>query len=139
MKANEGKQLDRVVSKAIQKAAVKSPSDDFTQTLMHKINVAHASQTTIVYHPLISQRVWGLLGAIFILLIGYVAVQNIGLVSVSDVIQKTSDVMPTWSFPTWEVPSIDLSVATTSPFVYGALVLVCFLLIEIIILKRNYT
>jgi hypothetical protein len=127
------------VSKAIQKAAVKSPSDDFTQNLMHKINAAQASQTTIVYQPLISQRVWGLLGAIFTLLIGYVAVQNIGLASVSDFIQEASGTMSTWTVSTWEVLSIDLSIANKSPYVYGALILFGFLLLEIAILKRKYS
>ncbi len=139
MKTNEEKQLDSVVSKAIQKVAVKSPSDDFTQHLMHKINAAHASQTTMVYQPLISRHVWGLLGAIFILLIGYVGVQNIGIASVSDFIQEATDTMSTWSVPTWELPGFDLSVANKSPFVYGALVLLGFLVVEIIILKRKYS
>jgi hypothetical protein len=134
MKTNEEKQLDSVVSKAIQKAAVKSPSDDFTQNLMHKINAAHASQTTIVYQPLISRQVWAFLGVAFLLLIGYVSIQNIGLTAVSDFIQETSVAMPTWEFP-----SFDLSVANTSPFVYGALVLAGFLVVEIIILKQKYS
>ncbi len=139
MKTNEEKQLDRVVSKAIQKAAVKSPSDDFTQNLMHTIKAAQASQATIVYKPLISRRVWGLLGTIFALLFGYVSVQNIGVATVSNFMQETSSKIFTWSLSAWEMPSVDLSVANTSPYVYGALILFGFLLVEIAILKRKYS
>lgn len=139
MNENDEKQLDSVVSKAIQKAAVKSPSQDFTQTLMHKIETAHASQTMMVYQPLISKRVWGLLGIIFGLLIGYISLSNIGFTVVSDFVEGTSDTVETWNIPTWEVPNVDFSIATTSPFVYGALILVGFLLVEIVILKRKYS
>ncbi|WP_299209941.1 hypothetical protein [uncultured Dokdonia sp.] len=139
MKGTEEKQLDNVMSKAIQKAAVQSPSNDFTQTLMHKIQAAQTSQTTIVYQPLISRRIWGLLGIIFGLLIGYVNLSNISFTAVSDLIEETSDTMGTWNVPAWEFPSIDFSLATTSPFVYGALILVGFLFVEIVVLKRKYS
>lgn len=139
MKATKEEQLDSVVSKAIQKVAIKSPSDDFTNTLMHTINAADASLKATVYTPLISKRVWVILSTVFIILFGYVSVQSIGLVSVSDFIQETSSKILSWNIATWEVPSVDFSIANTSPYVYGALVLFGFLLLEIAILKRKYS
>lgn len=139
MKETNEQQLDKVVSKAIQKTAVKSPTTDFTQTLMSKIQASQASQTAIVYEPLISKQVWGLLVVIFVLLIGYVSLNIIDFTVVSDFAQSTSNTLGNWHIPTWEVPTFDFSLATTSPFVYGALILVSFLLIEIVILKRKYS
>ncbi|WP_299678533.1 hypothetical protein [uncultured Dokdonia sp.] len=138
MKENEEKLVDQVVSKAIQKVAVQSPSYDFTETLMHKIKVAKASQTTIVYQPLISKRVWGLLAIIFVLLIGFVSIQNVGLTSVSETLQEVTNKIPSFQIPTWELFSFKTSIEATSPFVYGAIVLAGFLLVEIAILKRKY-
>ena len=139
MKETKEQQLDKIASKAMQKIAVKSPSADFTQTLMSKIEMAQASQTTIVYQPLISRQVWALLAIIFVLLIGYVSLSNIGFTTVSGVLQQSLDTVGSWNMPTWEVPSMNISLATSSPFVYGALILVSFLLIEIAILKRKYS
>lgn len=139
MKETKEQQLDKVVSKAIQKTGVTSPSTDFAQTLMSKIQATQASQITMVYQPLISRRVWGLLAVIFGGLIAYVRLSNIGFTAVSDFLQETSDEVGGWDITTWKVPSVDFSVATTSPFVYGALILVSFLLVEIVILKRKYS
>ena len=86
MKENEEKLIDQVVSKAVQKVAVQSPSHDFTEMLMHKIKATQASQTTIVYQPLISKRVWSLLAIVFALLIGFVGIRNIELTAVSEVV-----------------------------------------------------
>lgn len=138
MKENEEKLVDHAVSKAIQKVAVKSPSPDFTNALMNKIQAAQAPQTTIVYQPLISKRIWSLLAIIFGLLIGFVSIHNIGFTAVPNVLQKASDKVTSLEIPTWELPTIDYAVATTSPFVYGAIILAGFLLLEIVILKRKY-
>ncbi|GGG07273.1 hypothetical protein GCM10011344_04760 [Dokdonia pacifica] len=138
MKENEEKLIDQVVSKAVQKVSVKSPSHDFTKTLMHTIKTAQASQTTIVYQPLISKRIWSLLAVVFALLIGFVGIRNIELTTVSEVVQKVSDKLPSFDVPTWELFSFDTSVETTSPFVYGAIILAGFLFLEIVILKRKY-
>lgn len=139
MKETKEQQLDKIASKAMQKIAIKSPSADFTQTLMSKIEMAQVSQSTIVYQPLISRQVWVLLAIIFVLLIGYVSLSNIGFTTVSGVLQQSLDTVGRWNMPTWEVPSMNISLATSSPFVYGALILVSFLLIEIAILKRKYS
>ena len=139
MKETKEQQLDKVISEAMQKTAVKSPSVDFTQTLMSKIQATQVSQTTIVYQPLISRRVWALLATIFVLLIGYVSFSNIGFTTVSGVLKHSFDTVGSWNIPTWNLPSLEVSLATSSPFVYGALILVSFLLIEIVILKRKYS
>lgn len=138
MKASEEKIVDQLVSKAIKSVAVKTPSGDFTQTLMDKIQAVQVSQTTIVYEPLISKKMWGLIATIIGGLIGYVSIQNIGLTTVSSALSDVSDKIPSWSLPSLSLPSFDMSVATTSPFVYGSLILAGFLAIEILILKRKY-
>jgi hypothetical protein len=106
---------------------------------MHKIKASQASQTTIVYQPLISKRVWSLLAIIFGLLIGFVSIRNIGLTSLSQLSQKVSDMLPSFNRSTWELFSFNTSIETTSPFVYGAIVLAGLLLVEIAILKRKYS
>jgi hypothetical protein len=143
MKINEEKTVDQLVSKAIQSVDVQSPSVDFTQTLMGKIQTAQATQTTIVYEPLISRRIWSFLIAIIGGLIGYVSIKNIGVTAISGALRDVSNKIPTWELPSFElpnfeVPSFDLSVATTSPLVYGVLILAGFLVIEILILKKKY-
>ena len=109
---------------------------------MHKIKASQASQTTIVYQPLISKRVWSLLAIIFGLLIGFVSIRNIGLTSLSQLSQlsqKVSNMLPSFNRSTWELFSFNTSIETTSPFVYGAIVLAGLLLVEIAILKRKYS
>ncbi|MEP0265514.1 hypothetical protein [Dokdonia sp.] len=138
MKINEEKIVDQLVSKAIQSVDVKAPSVDFTQTLMDKIQTEQATQTVIVYEPLISRRMWSFLIAIIGGLIGYVSIQNIGLTTISSALRDVSTKIPTWELPSFNVPNVDMSVATTSPFVYGTLTLAGFLVIEILILKRKY-
>ena len=138
MKENEEKQLDQVMSKTIKKVAVKSPSVDFTQTLMDKIQTTQSTSATIVYQPLISKRVWTLLALIAVSLVVYALLQNIEFTSITGLIDKTTDVLPTFDLPSWDLPSFQYKLEATNPFVYGAIVLAGFLMIEIAILKRKY-
>ncbi len=136
MKANEEKIIDELASKAIKKADVKTPSADFTQSLMDKIQAVQTTQKTIVYEPLISKKIWAVIIAAIGSLIGYVSIKNIGLTTVSTMAQKATSKLPSWELPTYELPSLDI--ANTSPFVYGTIILTGFLVIEILILKRKY-
>lgn len=136
MKANEEKIIDELASKAIKAVNVKTPSVDFTQSLMDKIQAVEATQKTIVYEPLISKNVWAVIIAVIGSLIGYVSIKNIGLTTVSNVVSKATSKLPSWELPSYEMPSLDI--ANTSPFVYGAIILTGFLVIEILILKRKY-
>ena len=136
MKANEEKIIDELASKAIKAVNVKTPSADFTQSLMDKIQAVQTIQKTIVYEPLISKKIWAVIIAAIGSLIGYVSIKNIGLTTVSSVVRKTTSKLPSWDVPTYELPSLDI--ANTSPFVYGAIILTGFLVIEILILKRKY-
>ncbi len=136
MKANEEKIIDELTSKAIKNANVKTPSVDFTQTLMDKIQAVEATQKVIAYEPLISKKIWIVIIAVIGSLIGYVSIKNIRLTTVSTMARKATSKLPSWELPTYEIPSLDI--ANTSPFVYGAIVLTGFLVIEILILKRKY-
>ena len=138
MKENEEKQLDQVVSKAIKKVAVTSPSVDFTQTLMHKIQATHNTSTTIVYQPLISKRIWIAISALVIALIVYVLFQNIEFTTITNLVDKTTSTLPSYDLPSWELPSFTYSIEATNPFVYGAIIVAGFLFVEIAILKQKY-
>ena len=138
MKENEEKQLDQVVSKAIKKVAIKSPSVDFTETLMHKIQATHNTSTTIVYQPLISKRTWIAISALVIALIVYVLFQNIEFTTITHLVDKTTSTLPSYDLPSWELPSFTYSIEATNPFVYGAIIVAGFLFVEIAILKQKY-
>lgn len=136
MKANEEKIIDELASKAIKAVDVKTPSVDFTQSLMDKIQAVQTTQKTMVYEPLISKKVWAVIIAVIGSLIGYVGIKNIGFTTVSNTVRKVTSKLPSWELPNYEMPSLDI--ANSSPFVYGAIILTAFLVIEILILKRKY-
>ena len=71
MKENADKHLDDLSRKVIGKSAVESPSFDFTQTVMSQVKALGTSRVTM-YVPLISKRIWFLLGVGIVSVIGYI-------------------------------------------------------------------
>ncbi|MFD2823245.1 hypothetical protein ACFS5M_06165 [Lacinutrix iliipiscaria] len=61
MKAHEDKAIERLVRKVMQDTELKSPSEDFTSQIMSQIE-AIESNTITTYKPLISKRVWSVIG-----------------------------------------------------------------------------
>jgi hypothetical protein len=57
MKENENIQMDNLARKVIKKAALESPSFDFTAQIMTQVSALKQSETT-VYKPLISRTAW---------------------------------------------------------------------------------
>ncbi|MCK8479668.1 hypothetical protein [Psychroserpens algicola] len=70
MNENVDKYLDGLSRKVIGKSSVESPSFDFTQRVMSKIESLNTSVTT--YRPLISKPVWAVILLGVIAVFGYV-------------------------------------------------------------------
>ncbi|SDS72750.1 hypothetical protein SAMN04515667_2841 [Formosa sp. Hel1_31_208] len=70
MKESADKLLDNLSRKVIGESTIESPSLDFTQTLMSRINMLHTYKVT-AYEPLISMRSWILIAFGMIAILGY--------------------------------------------------------------------
>ena len=68
MEEQENKYLESLSKKIIKNASVESPSINFTDAIMSKINALPQSEST-VYKPLISKTTWLIIGLIVLSLI----------------------------------------------------------------------
>jgi len=71
MEDKETKYLDDLSRKVITKTTIESPSFNFTDSVMSKVNALHESRAT-VYKPLISKRAWVLIGFGVVALVLYI-------------------------------------------------------------------
>ncbi|GAA4816565.1 hypothetical protein [Litoribaculum gwangyangense] len=74
MNENANKYLDDLSKKVMAHGKVESPSFNFTDAVMSKIETLSKNQATI-YKPLISKRMW------FLILVGFLALFSYGLFS----------------------------------------------------------
>ena len=77
MKENADKNLDDLSRKVIGKSSVESPSFDFTQAVMSKVEALGRSRVT-TYVPLISKRIWLLIGVGVASIFGYIRFGSYG-------------------------------------------------------------
>jgi hypothetical protein len=70
MKENENIQMDNLARKVIKKAALESPSFDFTTQIMTQVSALKQSEATI-YKPLISKTAWLVILGSFAVWIAY--------------------------------------------------------------------
>ena len=122
MKENADKYLDDLSRKVIGKTSVKSTSMDFTSTVMSQIKAINNSKVT-TYVPLISKRIWSLIGFGFAAIVVYV---------VCFASSSNSSWLNTWNLDTFQsldlgfnnpIASFDVSQVTMYAIVFLALML----------------
>lgn len=71
MKENADKLLNELAKKVLHERNLESPSYNFTEHVMSRVNALKDSKIT-TYQPLISKRNWILIGIAFVLTIAYI-------------------------------------------------------------------
>lgn len=71
MENKETKYLEDLSSRIIKNSTIESPSFDFTDSVMSRVN-ALCEKATTVYHPLISKTTWVLIGLSILALVLYI-------------------------------------------------------------------
>jgi hypothetical protein len=71
MERNEHKEIDVFIKKMVKEAGLESPSQDFTNKVFHQIQGISVQSPVTLYQPLISKKTWGILGILFLGIIGY--------------------------------------------------------------------
>ena len=132
MKDNMEVRLEELTTKIVQGAGLQKPSADFTSRVMLALEQQTQSAVT-VYTPLISKRMWWVIGSAIVVLVGYILSANIEFNVLQDAFTSVNS-----QLPQWQLPSYELDVAVPNTLVYGVLIMVVLLAIEIPLLKRKY-
>lgn len=132
MKDRMDVRLEELTTKIVQEAGLKKPSVDFTHRIMDAIEKQTQSVTT-VYTPLISKKMWWVIGCVIVVVVGYIFAFNTELPAMQDALATVSSELPQWKIPTYE-----FDVAVPNTLVYGVLIMAILLAIEIPLLKRKY-
>jgi len=131
MSTNEEK-LDKLTRKVIKQAGLQQPSVDFTQLAMKKVLQSH-QQTAVVYKPLISNGVWGVIAVMITVLLMYVMYNTTDINVFSDASASIGSKFQNWQWNTL-IPDLPIS----PYFTYGMLTLVILLSIEIPLIRRRF-
>ncbi|WP_456442007.1 hypothetical protein [Psychroserpens sp.] len=130
MKENADKHLDDLSRKVIGKSSVESSSFDFTQTVMSQIKALETSRVT-TYVPLISKRIWLLIGVSIVSMLWYI-------------LFGSSNTKTTWleylkldHYVDFEVTNSFSSFEVSQTMFYIALLFAVMLAIQIPILKHQ--
>ena len=133
MKENADKYLDDLSRKVIGTSSIESTSTDFTSNVMSQIKAYSKSKVT-TYVPLISKRIWILIGLGFLAIVLYA-------------IFKSPDTSSSW-LKKWNLDQFQFSnFEFTSPFstldvsqvtLYATLLLAVMLCIQIPVLKHYF-
>jgi len=131
MENKETKYLDNLSSKIIGKTTIESPSFNFTDSVMSKVNALHESKAT-VYKPLISKTSWVLIGFGILALVLYILFFGTKI--------ETSNWIQSINFSMFSninmdlLPSLSISKTVTYAFLFFGL-MIC---IQIPLLKNHF-
>lgn len=132
MKDRMDMRLEEMTAKIVKGAGLKEPSTDFTNRIMEAIELQSQSVTT-VYTPLISKKMWWVIGIAVAAVVGYIVFSNVELTLMQDIVTTIGGEVPQWGLPKY-----NMDVAVPSSLVYGFLIMALLLAIEIPLLKKRY-
>ncbi|MBV1925217.1 MAG: hypothetical protein KUG49_01750 [Dokdonia sp.] len=132
MKDRMDMRLEEMTTKIVTEAGLKKPATDFTSRIMSSIELQSQSVAT-VYTPLISKKMWWVIGVTIAAVVGYIVSSNMQLTVVQDAVSSMSSELPKWQMPKYE---LDVTVPNT--LVYGVLIMAILIAIEIPLLKKQY-
>lgn len=130
MKDSMDVRLEEMTTRIVQDAGLKKPDVDFTSRIMEAVE---SKSLTTVYTPLISKKMWWVIGVIIAAVVGYIFSTNTELTILQDTFLSVSSELPQWKIPRYE---LDANAPIT--LVYGVLIMAILLAIEIPLLKRRY-
>lgn len=136
MNANSDKKLEKLVDKIMKDAKLDSPSFDFTNKVMSKVNALNSNSVT-VYKPLISKTGWLIICIILLALTVYIATvtetNSTGFLSALDfsVLRNNKIVHIMQGF---ELPGITLS----KSLIYSLFFLGIMVCVQIPLLKHHF-
>ncbi len=131
MEEKETKYLDDLSRRVVEESTIESPSFNFTDSVMSKVNALHESKAT-VYKPLISKTSW--------FLIGFSVLASILYILFFGTNTETSNWIQSISFSMLSninmdiLPSISISKTVTYAFLFFGL-MIC---IQIPFLKNHF-
>ena len=130
MKDSMDVRLEEMTTRIVQDAGLKKPDVDFTSRIMEAVE---SKSLTTVYTPLISKKMWWVIGVTIAAVVGYIFSTNTELTILQDTFLSVSSELPQWKIPRYE---LDANAPIT--LVYGVLIMAILLAIEIPLLKRRY-
>ena len=137
MKKNDSdKEMEQLVEKMMKKTSLDTPSLDFTSNIMSKVLDIKTSETT-VYNPLISKKVWMMIGFGVLTLLIYIVfgatTENSGFISKIDFSMLTNNKIGNM-VSNMEWSNFHVSKA----FGYAFMSLGIMICIQILFLKRHF-
>jgi hypothetical protein len=131
MEEQENKHLDNLSKKIIQRVAVESPSFNFTDAVMYKVNALSESKVT-VYKPLISKTSWFIIGFCVLGLVSYILL--FGSKTESSNLLQYLDLSMLSKIDIDVLPSVSLS----KTFTYAILFFGLMVCVQIPLLKNHF-
>lgn len=131
MEKNNAKKLDDFLTKTVKLMELDSPSSNFTDTVLAKINVVEEKNITTTYQALISKKVWWVLAVFVFGLSAYLLFGNFPIEDSWLHFSKLNQLMEFNLFG-----ELDFISDTT---VYGLIALTFFVYIQVYLLKRYFT
>ena len=137
MEDKETKYFDSLSRKVIEEASVETPSFNFTNVIMSKVNTLQESDVT-VYKPLISKTSWVLIGSgvfalvLYILFFGTKTEPSIWMQSLDFSMLSKINMYVLTSIPS--IPSLSIS----KTFTYAILFFGLMICIQIPLLKNHF-
>ncbi|WP_291869621.1 hypothetical protein [Maribacter sp.] len=129
MEKNKEKEFDVFFSKAIKEVGMESPSLDFTKKLLAKIEVKQVKKTHFVYKPIITKYAWGIIAAVFLVVLGYIV---------------TGDYQSNMSW--WSAFNLDLKwhiklpeISISKTYIYCFIGFTVFLGLQVYLIKQHHS
>ncbi|WP_439150869.1 hypothetical protein [Winogradskyella sp.] len=125
----DDKRIEDLVNKLMEADALESPSFDFTDKVMSKVEALNTSEVT-VYRPLIPKYIWWLMASGFIALVGYMFFKQPN---------ETASLSERYNLPDVSFNLLEsLSLNFSSTMMYATVLLAIMLSVQIPLLKQYF-
>jgi hypothetical protein len=126
---HDDQKLEAMIERLVQDDILESPSLDFTEKVMHKIQALETSSSTL-YKPLISRNTWLLIAFLFMSLVAYIILNA----NPSEGQWLSFVEVPELNFDLFDHFKVDLSASLK----YGALLLTVLIGVQITVIKTYF-
>ncbi|NHF58084.1 hypothetical protein FK220_001940 [Flavobacteriaceae bacterium TP-CH-4] len=131
MERDKEKELNDFIKKVVSEVGVESPSPNFTDSVLSKIQAGKQADT-VAYTPLISRTGWYLMGAVVVVIFAFIILGN----GEMDIPWLASSDIETLSNNLFLEAFSNLQVSNT--VLYGMAGLAFFVTIQVVLLKNHF-
>lgn len=128
----ENKKLDDFVRKTVKEVGLEKPSLEFTDSVLSRIQTHSEKSTVFDYQPLLSKRVWLIVGSLISLVFAYLIFGNPKMGDVWFSIARLN------RFTQFNLSGIVPDLAVSNTFIYGFIIFTFFMMIQVLIIKQRF-